>query len=218
MLQDHDRRRERIIQEILNTNYMSINKFIGIGNLCADIEIRQVGQSQVGKVNLAMSERFKKQDGSVGENTEFITLEIWDKTSVFPYLKKGTQVYAEGSIRTDKWTDQNGQQHFATKVRVQNIQLVGQRPQQAQQPAPVQYQQPAPPQYQQPAQPQYQQPIPLAGYPGAPQNPQQQSYAPIVTPPQAPAPQYQQPAPAPAPQPPMAQQLDPNNYPGDLPF
>lgn len=168
---------------------MSINKFIGIGNLCADIEIRQVGQSQVGKVNLAMSERFKKQDGSVGENTEFITLEIWDKTSVFPYLKKGTPVYAEGSIRTDKWTDQNGQQHFATKVRVQNIQLVGQRPQQ-----------PA----QQPPQPQYQ---------------QQQSYAPIATPPQAPAPQYQQPAPppAPAPQPPMQQQLDPRNYPNDLP-
>lgn len=199
---------------------MSINKVILVGNLTKDAEIRTVGQQQVASFGLATSERFTDRNGQKQELTEFHNIELWGSAGVYPYLKKGTQVYVEGSIKTDKWTDQQGQPHEAKKIRAFTLQLVGQRPQQAQQSAPQQYQQPVPPQYQQPAQPQYQQPIHPAGYPGAPQNPQQQSYAPIVTPPQAPAQQYQQPAPPPAPAvpPPMAQQIDPNNYPGDLPF
>ncbi|MBQ6959224.1 MAG: single-stranded DNA-binding protein [Bacteroidales bacterium] len=196
---------------------MSINKVILVGNLTKDAEIRTVGQQQVASFGLATSERFTDRNGQKQELTEFHNIELWGNAGVYPYLKKGTQVYVEGSIKTDKWTDQQGQPHETKKIRAFTLQLVGQRPQQAQQPAPQQYQQPMPPQYQQPAPPQYQQPIPPAGYPGAPQNPQQQSYAPIATPPQ---PQYQQPAPPPAPAvaPPMAQQLDPNNYPGNLPF
>lgn len=194
---------------------MSINKVILVGNLTKDAEIRTVGQQQVASFGLATSERFTDRNGQKQELTEFHNIELWGSAGAYPYLKKGTQVYVEGSIKTDKWTDQQGQPHEAKKIRAFTLQLVGQRPQQ---PA----QQPPQPQYQQPVPPQYQQPIPPAGYPGAPQNPQQQSYAPIATPQQAPAQQYRQPAPPPAPalvpQPPMAQQLDPNNYPGDLPF
>lgn len=171
---------------------MSINKFIGIGNICADVEIRTVGQSQVGKFNIAMTERFKKQDGTAGEQTEFLTCEIWSRDSVLPYLKKGVQVYVEGPIRTEKWTDQNNQPRYSTKCRVQTINLLGQ-PQQQQ--APRQQGRPAAPQtYSQPPQQQ-----PRSGVPT------QLPYQPYgaVAQPQ---------------QPPMAQQLDPNSYPGDLPF
>lgn len=173
---------------------MSINKFIGIGNICADVEIRTVGQSQVGKFNLAMTERFKKQDGTAGEQTEFLTCEVWGKDSLFPFLKKGVQVYVEGPIRTEKWNDQNNQPHYSTKCRVQNIRLLSQV---QQQPQPKQQSAPAAPQtYSQPAQP----PRPSRGA----QNPlPYQPYGAVANPPQ---------------QPNMAQQLDPSNYPGDLPF
>lgn len=173
---------------------MSINKFIGIGNICADVEIRTVGQSQVGKFNLAMTERFKKQDGTAGEQTEFLTCEVWGKESIFPFLKKGVQVYVEGPIRTEKWNDQNNQPHYSTKCRVQSIRLLSQAQQQSQprqQSAP-----PAPQTYSQPAQPSR----PGRGAQG--QLPYQ-PYGAVANPPQ---------------QPPMAQQLDPSNYPGDLPF
>ncbi len=163
---------------------MSLNRFMGIGHICADVEVRQVGQSNVGKVTLAMSEKFKKQDGTVGEHTEFLTCDIWGKDAVYPFLKVGVQVYVEGSIRTETWDDPNGQKRYSTKVRVQNIQLLGSRPQAQQQPAQPQahagfsqptysqpqYQAPAPPRPVQAPQPQmppqptvYQQPAPSPG-------------------------------------------------------
>ena len=157
---------------------------MAIGNLCANVEVRQVGQSNVGKFNLAMNERFKKQDGTVGEATEYLTCEVWGKDAFYPYLVKGQLVYLEGSIRTESWEDQNGQKHYSTKCRVQTIQLLGPKPQQqAAQPA----QQPAWSASTAPPQPQYQPPYGAVAQPPKPQAPTQQ-------------------------------QLDPNEYPGDLPF
>lgn len=153
---------------------MALNKFQCIGNLCADVEVRQVGQSQVGKVNIALTDKFRKQDGTIGEQTEFVTLEIWDKPNIFPYLLKGVQIYAEGNLRTEKWQDQNGQNRYTTKIRVQAVQLLGSKPQSEQSgtaPAP-QYNAPAPP-------PPYQQPAPQRQAPPAP--PQ---YQPAPAPPQ----------------------------------
>jgi len=149
----------------------SLNKFLGIGNLCADVEVRQVGQSQVGKVNVAITEKYRKADGTVAENTEFVTIELWDKPNVYPYLTKGTSVYFEGSLRSESWTDSQGQKHTGTKVRVLSLQILSPRQQTAQPQAPApapapsyppQYQPappaPAAPQYSAPAPPQYGQP------------------------------------------------------------
>ena len=127
----------------------SLNKFIGIGNLCADIEVRQVGQAQVGKVNVAISEKYRKADGSVGENTEFVTIELWDKANIYQYLTKGISIYFEGRLASESWTDAQGAKHATTKVRVANLQILTPRQQAAQPqaaPAPApQYQQPVPP-------------------------------------------------------------------------
>lgn len=167
---------------------MSYQQITILGNLTRDAEVRQVGQSQVAKIGIAVSDRFRKQDGTMGESTEFFDAEIWDKAPVYPYLTKGQQVLVVGQIKTEKWTDQNGQQRETKKIRVLNIQLCGSKPQ-AQQSAPA----PAPGYAPQPAAP-----APAPGYQAPPAPPQYQQ-APGYGQPIPPAsPAYQQPAPAPA--------------------
>lgn len=172
-----------------------------MGNLTDNVKVRQVGQAQVAQGGVAVTEKFRKQDGTIGENTEFFDIEIWNKPSVNQYLVKGTPVLAVGKVKTENWQDQQGQNHSTKKIRVETIQLCGGRPQTAT----AQRQPQAPPQ-------QYQ-PQPAPAY-------QQYAPAPAPTPAPAPAPQYQQPvapaqAPAPAPAP-----LFPNGEtePNDLPF
>lgn len=136
---------------------MAINKFIGIGNITADAEIRSLGSSQVAKFGLAMNDKYRdKNDGSVKEVTEFINVEAWDIPGIHQYLLKGQQVYVEGSLRTDKWVGQDGVQRSAVKIRANRVQLLGSRPQPSAQqtPPPPQFnQQPSAPQYSQPAAP-----------------------------------------------------------------
>lgn len=179
---------------------MSINKFIGIGNITRDAEVRTVGQSQVAKFGLAMNERYKKQDGTIAESTEFIDVEYWGNAGVHQYLTKGRMVYVEGSVRTEKWTGQDGQAHNTTKIRAMSVQLLGGTQQaQAAAPQPQRAPQAPAPQYQQAPAPQYP--------PQQPQYPPQGATAPLPQAPQQPAPQpqYQQ-----APQ--------PQANPDDLPF
>lgn len=152
---------------------MSYQQIIIQGNCTRDAEVRQVGQSQVAKIGVAVSEKFRNKEGAIQESTEFFDVEIWDKAGVYPYLTKGQSVLIVGQQKTDKWQDQQGQNRESKKVRAQVVQLCGPRPQ-AQPQAPAQptrpqaptqpYNQPAPP-------PQYQQPAP-------------QQYAPPAQPPQ----------------------------------
>ena len=133
---------------------MSYQQILIQGNCTRDAEVRQVGQSQVAKIGVAVSEKYKGRDGQIQESTEFFDVEIWDKAGVYPYLVKGQSVLIVGQQKTDKWQDQQGQNRESKKVRAQVVQLCGPRPQaqpQAPAPAPA-YNQPAPPrQYQQPA-------------------------------------------------------------------
>lgn len=210
---------------------MSYQIIIIQGNLTRNVEVRQVGQSSVATFTVATSERIKKADGTVIEESEFHDVELWNPGNVTQYLLKGASVLVEGRIKTDKWQDQNGQQKERKKVRCDTLRLCGSKPQATQpqaapQPAYPQAPQPYPQQgYPQGGQPYVAQgPAPQVYYPqgqqtpppGAPQMPQgqpmpqQQGYQPpygaVATPPQG------------APQPTMQQQLDPANYPGDLPF
>lgn len=183
---------------------MSYQIVILQGNLTRDAEVRQVGQSTVASFGVATGRKFKKQDGTLGEETEFHDVELWNNNGVYQYLTKGASVLVQGEIKTDKWTDQNGQQRERKKIRANLIQLCGSRQQQAPaQPAyppaqppmppatpgvPPQYAQPpmppqaqAQPQYQQaqpPIPPQYAQP-PMPPQPGQPGN---QQYPPMNSP------------------------------------
>ena len=168
-----------------------------LGNATRDAEVRQVGQSSVAKIGIAVSEKFRKQDGTTGENTEFFEVEIWDKPALNQYLTKGQSLLVIGQIKTEKWTDQSGQNREAKKVRASIVQLCGGPRQQAQPSAPAPQ---APgyapaPGYQAPTQPQYQQPAPAP----APQY-QAPAQPPQYAPPTPPAsPQYAPPAPPAAP-------------------
>lgn len=102
----------------------SKNFVLLIGNLTRDAETRTAGSATVIKFGLATSERFKDRNGEVRENTEFHTVEYWGSEKVAAYLKKGTSVCVTGSIRTDKWTGQDGQEHRATVIRALDLQLL----------------------------------------------------------------------------------------------
>ena len=148
-----------------------INKVILIGNVGQDPEIRYTGDAtngaKVATIRLATTERFRDRSGNLQEHTEWHSVVVWRNTAdvVEKYVKKGSQIYVEGRIRTRSWDDQNGNKRYATEIMADTLQLLGRKPEgqggyQAQgyaQPAPQQpqataYQQPAPQQAYAPAQ------------------------------------------------------------------
>lgn len=108
---------------------MSVNKVILVGNITRDAEVRTVGQSQVARFGLATSNKYRNSQGETVEETEFHNVEYWGNSGVFQYLKKGQQVFVEGSIKTDKWSDQQGNEKSAVKIKAVSVQLLGSRPQ-----------------------------------------------------------------------------------------
>ena len=138
-----------------------------IGNVGRDPEVRyldgQSGNAKVATFTLATTERYRDRNGETRENTEWHNIVAWRSTAdvVERFVKKGTQVYIEGRIRTRSWDDQNGNKRYTTEIIADNLQLLGKKTDNpgAQ---PGGYQQPgyAPaaqqPAYAQPAQPSYQ--------------------------------------------------------------
>lgn len=119
---------------------MSVNKVILVGNITRDAEVRAVGQNQVARFGLATNNKYRNSQGETIEETEFHNIEYWGGAGVHQYLKKGQQVYVEGSIKTDKWTGQDGQEKSTVKIKASSLQLLGlrQQSQQGQAPAPQQ--------------------------------------------------------------------------------
>lgn len=99
-----------------------VNKCILIGNLGQDPEIRYMPSGgAVANLTLATSESWRdKQTGEMKEKTEWHRVCIFGKLAEIAgeYLKKGSQVYIEGSLQTRKWQDQSGQDRYTTEVVV----------------------------------------------------------------------------------------------------
>lgn len=107
---------------------MSVNKVILVGHLGSDAEVRYLNEGRaVANVSLATNEYFTDRSGNRIEQTEWHRLEMWDRLAKFAeqYLKKGRQVYVEGKLRTDNWTDKEGVQRTTTRIRVTNLELLG---------------------------------------------------------------------------------------------
>jgi single-strand DNA-binding protein len=139
-----------------------INKVILIGNVGQDPEVRYTGDAsngaKVATIRLATTERYRDRNGNTQEHTEWHNVVVWRNQAdvAEKYVKKGTQLYVEGRIRTRSWDDQNGNKRYTTDIVADTIQLLGRRPESQGQQGGYQGQQPA---YQQrPAQPAYQQP------------------------------------------------------------
>lgn len=102
----------------------SVNKVILIGNLGADPEVRSFQNGgKVCNLRLACSESWKDRNtGERQERTEWVTVAIFSEGLVNVaerYLKKGSKVYIEGSLRTRKWQDQSGNDRYTTEVVLQ---------------------------------------------------------------------------------------------------
>ena len=143
---------------------MALNKVLLIGNVGKDPEIRHLqGGASVATITLATSERYKDRNGESREITEWHTVIAWRQLADLAenYIRKGSQIYVEGRIRSRSWDDQNGQKRYVTEIQADAIQLLGRRGDNAAAPA-----QPQQPQnygggYNAPAQPQPQQTTPI---------------------------------------------------------
>lgn len=105
-----------------------INKVILIGNLGADPETRYMPSGgAVTNVNLATSEQWKdKQTGQPQERTEWHRVVFFNRLAEIAgeYLKKGSKVYIEGSLRTRKWQGQDGQDRYTTEIVAGEMQML----------------------------------------------------------------------------------------------
>ena len=106
-----------------------INKVILVGNLGADPEMRHTGGgTAVTTLNLATSESWTdKQSGEKQERTEWHRVKLFGRLAEIAgdYLKKGRQVYIEGSLRTDKYTDKQGIERYSTDIIASEMQMLG---------------------------------------------------------------------------------------------
>ena len=109
----------------------SVNKVIIVGNLGRDPEMRTFPSGdQVANVTIATTDKWKdKQTGEMREATEWHRVVFNGRLAeiVGQYLRKGSQAYVEGSLRTRKWTDQAGVEKYSTEIRADQMQMLGSR-------------------------------------------------------------------------------------------
>lgn len=113
---------------------MSLNKAMLIGNVGKDPEVRYLEQNspnsaKVASFTLATTERFRDRNGETRENTEWHNIVAWRSNAdvVERFVKKGTQLYVEGRLRSRSWDGQDGTKHYITEIVADTIQLLGNR-------------------------------------------------------------------------------------------
>ena len=108
-----------------------VNKVILVGNLGADPDTRYMPSGKaVTNIRLATSESWKdRQTGDMQERTEWHSIVMYDKLGEIAaeYLRKGSQVYIEGKIRTRKWQDKEGKDRYTTEIIADQMQMLGGR-------------------------------------------------------------------------------------------
>ena len=106
-----------------------VNKVILIGNLGADPEVRHLDSgATVATFSLATSESWTGKDGQKQTATEWHRCEVWEGLAkvVEQYCKKGNTLYVEGKLKTEQY-EKDGEKRYATKIRVQNLTMLGGR-------------------------------------------------------------------------------------------
>jgi single-strand DNA-binding protein len=109
----------------------SVNKAIIVGNLGKDPEMRYTPNGDpIASFSVATTEKWKGKDGQQQEKTEWHNITIFGKLAEVcgEYLKKGSSVYLEGRIQTDKYTDKQGVEKYSTKIIADRMQMLGGKP------------------------------------------------------------------------------------------
>ena len=109
---------------------MTVNKVILVGNLGRDPEVRGLSNGEsVANIAIATSSKYKNRAGEMVEETEWHNAVLFGRLAEIAgkYLKKGSSIYAEGRIKTEKYTDKNGVEKYQTKVIVSELKMLGGR-------------------------------------------------------------------------------------------
>ena len=108
----------------------SLNKVMLIGNVGRDPEVRYTPAGDaVANLPLATTDKWKDKDGNRQERTEWHRISFFGRQAEIAgeYLKKGSQIYVEGSLTTRKWTDKDGNERYTTEIRADRMQMLGGR-------------------------------------------------------------------------------------------
>ena len=110
---------------------MGVNKVFLIGNLGRDPEVRYTqGGTPVANFTIATTDKWRDQaTGEPKERTEWHRIVVWGKQAEIAgeWLRKGRQVFIDGSLQTREWTDRDGNKRYTTEIRAQNFQMLGNR-------------------------------------------------------------------------------------------
>ena len=109
---------------------MSVNKVILVGNVGKDPETRYLeGGTAVCSFSLATSETYKNREGEKVTNTEWHNVVLWRGLAEVAekYVRKGSQLFIEGRIRTRSWDDRDGNKRYTTEIVGDNMQMLGKR-------------------------------------------------------------------------------------------
>lgn len=109
---------------------MSLNKVMLIGNVGKDPEVRHLeNDSVVANFTLATTERYRDKNGNWQEQTEWHNIVCWRLLAerAEKYVKKGSQVFVEGKIRSREWVDQTEQKRSVIEIVAESFQLLGKR-------------------------------------------------------------------------------------------
>ncbi|MCK4465190.1 MAG: single-stranded DNA-binding protein [Bacteroidales bacterium] len=109
---------------------MSINKVILVGNVGKDPEVRYLDSGvAVANFPFATSETYKNKNGEKVTTTEWHNIVLWRGLAevVEKYVKKGSQLYLEGKIRTRSWDDRDGNKRYTTEIIADTMQMLGRR-------------------------------------------------------------------------------------------
>ena len=115
---------------------MSLNKVMLIGNVGRDPEVRYLdgngangAGTKVATFTLATSERYRDRSGELRENTEWHNIVAWRQSADIAekFVRKGTQLFIEGRLRTRSYTGQDGVKKYTTEITVDNLQLLSKR-------------------------------------------------------------------------------------------
>ncbi len=108
-----------------------VNKVILVGNVGMDPEVRTLeGGAKVARVRLATTERlYDRQSNETKEHTEWHTITLWRGLAdvVDRYVRKGTQIYVEGRLRTREWMDKDNNKRYTTEILADVMNLLGRR-------------------------------------------------------------------------------------------
>jgi single-strand DNA-binding protein len=114
---------------------MSLNKVMLIGNVGRDPDVRYLdgagtsAGTKVATFSLATTERYRDRSGEQRENTEWHNIVAWRQAAdiVEKFVRKGTQLYIEGRLRTRSFVGQDGVKKYTTEITVDNLQMLGRR-------------------------------------------------------------------------------------------